>query len=157
MRKTDETRIGKIRVISEKLEALDAMELIPIMGKAITGAASRLEGVSLEGVGTLAQMELDQLAPALHELFSQMESSDMRRLVGKILQGTIVVDTEQGEKWELTTEANINAAFAGRLPVMFSVLGWVLKFNFADFFGADLMAKVNAASRKDPPTAEEKA
>lgn len=130
MLKTETLTIGTDQFNTTQYAALHSLELMAQLVKTIGPALAALQGVDSE-------TELSSLAPLLAGALSGLKADESSRLVVAILSGTtaqITGPNGQPRIVQLNTRELIDFVFAGRLKVMFSVLGHALKTNYSDFF-----------------------
>jgi hypothetical protein len=161
--------IGNFKLLPRKMEALEALALLPVLGRVVSAAASRLDGVDLSAFADveedaeekgLAALDLDfaGIAPAFTELFIQLDASDLPGLAFKLLRRWRVTDRKandgNGKVYEIDTPADLDKVFADSLDDFLKVLTYSVKFNFASYFSEGLMQKVAALGRASKATEE---
>lgn len=138
--KTETRDIDGLTVTSTQLPAMRSFALMARLGKVIAPALGMVEGVSLtSGIGALA--------PALAQLFAQLDGAEAESLAREVLASTsVVVD---GRRLELSRTEMINLAFEGRIKTMLATLKFALEVNYGDFFAGGLSGA--AAPAPSPP------
>lgn len=142
-----ETRIiAGCDVRSQQLPALASFNLMTKLGRIITPVLDKIDlsNISMES-------DIGALTPALAALFSNMDSDESGPLLCEILATTsVTLDDDEGHRIEhLTNREAINRVFSGRMRMMFEVIVFALKVNFADFFDGALDDQKSSAEPEE--------
>lgn len=127
--KEDSRDIDGITIRTIQLPPLRAFPLMAKLGKILSPALGQLGDVSMDS-------DIKELAPALGELFSQLDERDAQSLIMEIFASSAAQLPEK--LVPLNTVEMINTVFAGRFLTMLKAMKFVLEVNFADFFGEGL-------------------
>lgn len=127
MLKTDTRTIGGLEVTTTQFAALRSLRLMTRLGAIL---APMLAGVETLALGMKA--DLKDLAPILAEVFSNLTPDVADTLAREILCNTIVV--MDGKKFELTSAAQIDMVFSGKVLAMIQSIAFAVEVNFRDFF-----------------------
>jgi len=140
MLQTTQTTIRGIRIMTEQLRPMRSFSLMPKLLKIVGPALAPLVTGEIS-----VEQDIEVLFPVLVSALERLDADDAEQLLGRILESTVVV--REGNKYELTNEDQINAAFTGDLKAMLEATWFVLKANYESFFDADLL-KTAAVSQE---------
>lgn len=144
-RKTETRVIGGLDVTVTQFDAMRSLGLTARLGKILVPALIAAEGVSM-------QDDVRALAPALAELFSNLDPAGAQDLARQLTAGTAVV--KEGKQFSLGSDDAINLAFDGDLRTLLEVMKFSLEVNFGDFFsGAPAVADEPGAEIKSGASA----
>lgn len=154
MQETKETSIDGFDVRVTQHRARRAAVLLSKVGRVIAPGLARIGGASLSG--DIKDADLSDLGPAVSALFESLGDDSVDSLLCEILsQATIVMPDDGGTSrlFDLSKPDQIDAAFTGRLPLMFKVAKYALEVNFGSFFAArGVLAAVAAAGARATPS-----
>lgn len=142
MRKIDETEIDGIKLRSTQLRPRAAAQLASKLLKYLAPALGRLKGTD--------EVDMSTLGSALQSMLGELSEDDLDQVLCKSLAGTIAIrpdDTGTLVKYELFDPAQIDQAFAGKLPTMFRAVQWALSVNFSDFFSGAVPSTASVTAK----------
>jgi hypothetical protein len=102
-----------------------AAKLGKVLGPALPDLFAAVEG------GKLGDMDLTALGGGLQKLLANLPESEIDSLIGDLLQG---VSIQANARIADLTLSIFNNEFAGHLKESFSLIAFVIKVNFSDFF-----------------------
>ncbi len=124
MLRTERKKIEGLEVSTTQLPALRAFALLARLGKVIGPALSKMSGMNMES----------DIGPVLGELFANLDPAESSDLVLEVLISTQVIIDNRRE--ELNNQEAVDRVFGGNLKAMLLTMGFALKVNYSDFFGA---------------------
>jgi hypothetical protein len=137
--KTEKREIDGVVLMTTQLPSTRAFRLFARLMRTLAPAAGALRFVTLEA-------DITTLAPALGRIFEELNPDDAVALSLAALQSTAVI--VDGKQIELTSEAMLDIAFAGKPLMILQAVKFAIEVNFADFFAALAAEAAKAAAAK---------
>jgi len=121
------------------------LKLIHLFGPSIGEILGGIKkGVKVDNISK-TDVDLSKLGPAIGMLFDKIDEDEMIDLLLTILESTRL------DSKEITAEI-FDTEFAGEYGKLFTIVGFVLQFNFKSLFGKGGIGKIMAKLMKDQPT-----
>jgi hypothetical protein len=136
MQKQEVRTINGLEVTTVQLPPTRAYRLLAKLGRILTPSLGALNGKKLD---SLKSLDFADLGPALSAMFAQLDDASADALMLETLASTSVVtrgDNGQLIKFDLTSKAWIDVAFAGDVMALLLTMKFALEVNFASFFVA---------------------
>jgi hypothetical protein len=145
MQKQEVRQINGFEVTTVQLPPTRAYRLLAKVGRVLTPTLGALGGKKLDG---LKSIDFADLGPALSAMFAQLDDAAADALMLETLASTSVVtrgDNGQLIKYDLTSKAWIDLAFAGDVMALLLTMKFALEVNFRSFFAASAGSEQPAA------------
>ncbi len=141
MLKSETRTIDGLEVTTTQLPVLRAFALFTKLGKVLAPALARAADLQLD-----PDMDVSALAPALGELFAQLDPADATQLAHDVLISTSVV--ADGRITELSQSGAIDLVFGGRFLAFLKTMAFAIEVNFRDFFDGTLGSATLPGNKK---------
>lgn len=115
-----------------KMQARLIKVFAPILGTLLSGKQGLESEVNLSGLGD-----------ALQKVFILLDENAAMQLVFDLMQSTRVDGQEMND-------AYFDSMFAGKMNVVYKILGFILEVNFGNFFGEGGIGKAVTGAFKTP-------
>lgn len=128
------TEIGGRKYTVNQLPAMQAVRLLPRIGKAIGPVLGRVLSAAAGGGGLSAALGKVDAGAAFATLFDTLTSAELEYLTRELLVGATVEYTDENGRQTLAELLKVfDVVMAGRIGDVFKVLFFAFKVNYANF------------------------
>ncbi len=152
--KTEKDTISGLDVETTQFVPMRAHKLLAKLARVMGPVLGAIGNVELDQDGEVTNFNGASLGPALVSVFGAMDETIAERLPLEILAGTSVIRTmDDGNKkrFDVSSLAGYNDAFAGMGVAPYLVMAFALKVNFGRFL-EDLAGLTPAVPKANPLT-----